>query len=85
MTNFIDDIIFLFQRFGWTDVLDIILVTAIFYSILLLLRDTEALVLLRGVIFIIVLLALVISLVDLPAFSWLISSVLPADTGHLCS
>ncbi len=78
MTNLIDDIIFLFQRFGWTDVLDIILVTAIFYSILLLLRDTEALVLLRGVIFIIVLLALVISLVDLPAFSWLISSVLPA-------
>ena len=78
MTNLIDDIIFLFQRFEWTDVLDIILVTAIFYGILILLRDTEALVLLRGVIFIIVLLALVISLVDLPAFSWLINSVLPA-------
>jgi len=78
MINLFDDIIFLFQRFGWTDVLDIILVTAIFYSLLILLRDTEALVLLRGVIFIIVLLALFTSLVDLPGFSWLISSVLPA-------
>jgi diadenylate cyclase len=78
MTNLIDDIIFLFQRFGWTDVLDIILVTAIFYAILILLRDTEALVLLRGVIYFIVLLVLVTSLVDLPAFSWLISTVLPA-------
>ena len=78
MTNLIDDIIFLFQRFGWTDILDIILVSAIFYGILILLRDTEAMVLLRGVIFIIVLLALVISLVDLPAFSWLINTVLPA-------
>jgi len=78
MTNLLDEIIFLFQRFGWTDVLDIILVTAIFYGLLILLRDTEALVLLRGVIFIIVLLALVTSLVDLPGFSWLISSVLPA-------
>ena len=78
MINLFDEIIFLFQRFGWTDVLDIILVTAIFYGLLILLRDTEALVLLRGVIFIIVLLALVTSLVDLPGFSWLISSVLPA-------
>jgi len=78
MTNLIDDIIFLFQRFGWMDVLDIILVSAIFYAILILLRDTEALVLLRGVIIFIVLLALVTSLVDLPAFSWLIGTVLPA-------
>jgi len=78
MINLFDDIIFLFQRFGRTDVLDIILVTAIFYGLLILLRDTEALVLLRGVIFIIVLLALVTSLVYLPGFSWLISSVLPA-------
>jgi len=78
MTDFFNDILFLFQRFGWTDFLDIILVSAIFYAILILLRDTEALVLLRGVLFIIVLLGLLTSLVDLPAFSWLISTVLPA-------
>ena len=78
MTQLLNDISFLIQRFRWTDLLDIVLVTAVFYIILLLLRDTEALVLLRGVFFIIILLVLFTSLVDLPAFSWLISSVLPA-------
>ncbi len=78
MTEFFNDISFLFQRFGWADLLDIILVTAIFFAVLVLLRDTEALVLLRGVILFVVLLAILTSLIDLPAFSWLISSVLPA-------
>lgn len=78
MTEIINDILFLFQRFGWTDVLDIVLVTVIFFLLLILLRDTEALVLLRGVFVVIVLLGLVTTLVDLPAFSWLISTVLPA-------
>lgn len=78
MTQILNDLFFLIQRFRWTDLLDIILVTAIFYILLLLLRDTEALVLLRGVFFIIILLVLFTSLVELPAFSWLISSVLPA-------
>ncbi len=78
MTQILNDISFLIQRFRWTDLLDIILVTAVFYILLLLLRDTEALVLLRGVFFIIILLVLFTSLVDLPAFSWLISAVLPA-------
>jgi len=78
MTEIINNILFLFQRFRWTDLLDIILVTAIFYSLLILLRDTEAMVLLRGVLFIIVLLGLFTSLINLPAFSWLISTILPA-------
>lgn len=78
MTDLLNDISFLFQRIGWADLLDIILVTAIFYALLILLRDTEALVLLRGVFFIIILLGLLTSLVDLPAFSWLISTILPA-------
>lgn len=78
MAQFLNDIIFLFQRFGWTDVLDIGLVAAVFFIVLMLLRDTEAMVLLRGVFFIIVLLVVFTSLVELPAFSWLISTVLPA-------
>jgi diadenylate cyclase len=78
MTEIINNLIFLFQRFGWTDFLDIILVTSIFFLLLVFLKDTEALVLLRGIFFIIVLLGLVTTLVDLPAFSWLISTVLPA-------
>jgi len=78
MTQIFDDISFIFQRFGWTDLLDIVLVTVIFYILLLLVRDTEALVLLRGVFFIIILLTLITSLVNLPGFSWLIGTVLPA-------
>jgi diadenylate cyclase len=78
MAQLLNDLTFLFQRFGWTDLLDIILVATVFFIVLMLLRDTEALVLLRGVLFIIVLLALFTSLVELPAFSWLISTVLPA-------
>ncbi len=78
MTQFFNDIFFLIQRFGWADLLDIVLVTAIFYAVLILLRDTEALVLMRGVLFIIIFLGLLTSLVNLPGFSWLISTVLPA-------
>jgi diadenylate cyclase len=78
MTQLLNDLTFLFQRFRWTDFLDIILVATVFFIVLMLLRDTEALVLLRGVLFIIVLLAVFTSLVELPAFSWLISTVLPA-------
>ena len=78
MAQFLNDLSFLIQRFGWTDLLDIVLVGAVFFIVLMFLRDTEALVLLRGVFFIIVLLALFTSLIELPAFSWLIRTVLPA-------
>ena len=78
MSNFFNEIIFFFQRFGWADLFDIILVTLIFYALLIMLRDTDALVLLRGVLVIVVLLGLLTALVDLPAFSWLISTILPA-------
>ena len=78
MTQFINEITFFTQRFGWTDLLDIILVAVVFFTVLMLLRDTDALVLLRGVFFIIILLVVVTSLVELPAFSWLINTVLPA-------
>src|SRR5262249_37191510 len=42
------------------------------------LRDTQAMVLLRGVILIVVSLVLLTSLVDLPAFSWLVRNSVPA-------
>ncbi|MGZ9165145.1 MAG: diadenylate cyclase CdaA, partial [Anaerolineales bacterium] len=41
-------------------------------------RDTQAMVLLRGVIFLVVALVLLTTLVELPAFSWLIQNALPA-------
>jgi len=59
-------------------VLDILLVTFIFFILLYSLRDTQAMVLLRGMIFLVVALVLLTTLVELPAFSWLIRSILPA-------
>lgn len=77
MSELLNEIIFIFQRFTWTSALDLVLVTLVFFGILLLLRDTQAIVLLRGVLLLIVLLSLITSLVSLPAFSWLIQTMVP--------
>ena len=77
-TNFISDLLFLFQRLNWESALDIFLVTIIIFVVLNIVRDTQALVLLRGVVFLIILLALLTSAVNLPAFSWLVQTTLPA-------
>jgi len=78
VTDFLNDLLFIFQRVNWLSVVDILLVTLIFFILLYTLRDTQAMVLLRGVLFLVIFLAFVTSLVDLPAFSWLIQSTLPA-------
>src|SRR5512138_1674824 len=78
MANFLNNILFVFQRLNWVSVLDILLVTLIFFAILYFLRDTQAMVLVRGLIFLVVALVLLTTLVELPAFSWLIRSILPA-------
>jgi diadenylate cyclase len=76
--DLLSDIEFLFQRLTWLSVLDLVLVTLVIYTILVLIRDTQAVVLLRGVILLIILLSLLTSMVDLPAFSWLIANSLPS-------
>ncbi|MDK1028873.1 MAG: diadenylate cyclase CdaA [Anaerolineae bacterium] len=78
VTDFLNNLVFIFQRVNMLSVVDILLVTLIFFALLQTLRDTRALVLLRGVLFLVVLLALLTSVFDLPAFSWLIQSTLPA-------
>jgi len=78
MANLISEILFLFQRVNWLTLLDIFLVSLIFYIILLALKDTQAQTLLRGVLFIVILISLLASMVNLPAFSWLVSTTLPA-------
>jgi diadenylate cyclase len=78
LTELINNLLFIFQRLNWLSVIDILLVTLIFFSLLYLMRDTQAMVLLRGIIFVIVLLVLLTSLLDLPAFTWLIQTTLPA-------
>ncbi|BBB47545.1 diadenylate cyclase CdaA [Pelolinea submarina] len=78
MANLFSEIAFLIQRFDWLSLLDIILVSAIFYALLLLFKDTQAQTLLRGVIFLVIAISLVTTLINLPAFSWLISNTLPS-------
>jgi diadenylate cyclase len=78
VTEFLNNLFFIFQRLNWLSVIDILLVTFIFFGLLYSLRDTQAMVLLRGVIMLVVLIILLTSLVDLPAFSWLVKNALPA-------
>ena len=78
MTEFLNNLFFIFQRLNWLSVIDILLVTFIFFGLLYSLRDTQAMVLLRGVIMLVILIILLTSLVDLPAFSWLVKNALPA-------
>jgi diadenylate cyclase len=76
--DLLNEVFFLFQRLNWLSVVDLLLVTLVFYAILMLVRDTQAAVLLRGVFLLIILVAVLTSLVELPAFSWLITSTMPA-------
>ncbi|MGB8212745.1 MAG: diadenylate cyclase CdaA [Anaerolineales bacterium] len=78
MTEFLNNALFIFQRLNWLGIVDILLVTLIFFGVLYLVRDTQAMILLRGIIVILVLFALLTSLVNLPALSWLIRTILPA-------
>ncbi|MFN8414066.1 MAG: diadenylate cyclase CdaA [Anaerolineales bacterium] len=78
MTEFLNNLFFIFQRISWLSVLDITLVTLIFFGLLYSLRDTQAMALLRGMILLVVFIILLTSLVELPAFSWLAKNALPA-------
>ncbi|MDD2522574.1 MAG: diadenylate cyclase CdaA [Anaerolineaceae bacterium] len=78
MQEFWNNLIFIMERFTWSSLLDILLVTIFFSLLLYLLRDTDAQTLLRGIFLIVILVFLLTSLVNLPAFSWLVQTVSPA-------
>jgi diadenylate cyclase len=66
------------QRLNWLSVLDLLLVTAVLFVLLRLVRGTRAVVLLRGMVVLVAALALLTSLVPLPGFTWLLQTSLPA-------
>ncbi len=78
MAELLNDLLFIFERLDWLSILDILLVTLIFFGLLYSLRDTQAMTLLRGILFLVILVAMLTSLVSLPAFSWLLTTTLPA-------
>jgi diadenylate cyclase len=69
---------YLFQRFTWLSALDIALVAAVFFALFQLVRGTQAVQLLRGVIILAVIILLLGNALKLPAFSWLVSNAIPA-------
>ena len=77
MLEFLQELVFIFERLNWTSVLDITLVTLIIFLLLLLVRKTQAMTLLRGVIFLIIALLILTQIVNLPAFRWLIVTAMP--------
>ncbi|MFO7537529.1 MAG: diadenylate cyclase CdaA [Chloroflexota bacterium] len=68
----------LLDRLTISSLLDILLVTAVIYVTLLLIRGTRAVQVLRGLLVLALFVALLSSWFDLPAFSWLINTSLPA-------
>ena len=72
------DISRLIQQLSWLSVLDILLVAIVFYLLLVVLRGTRAINLLRGVIVFIVVVVLFTGLLRLRAISWLLRTTLPA-------
>ncbi|GAP17287.1 diadenylate cyclase CdaA [Levilinea saccharolytica] len=78
MPDLVNQLLFLFQRLDWLSLLDIVLVGLVIFAVLVMVRDTQAMTLLRGVILVVIGLSLLTSLVNLRAFSWLIRNTVPA-------
>jgi len=74
----VTEIQWILSRLTPTDVLDILIVALIFYGVLLLMRGTQAVALLRGVMVLLLSAFLVSSIFRLTAFNWLIRGLLPA-------
>ncbi len=72
------DILFTISQLDWNSIIDILLVTLIFYWMLVLVQGTKAVQLLRGLLFLVVLAITSTSIFDLTAFRWLMSNSLPA-------
>ena len=68
----------LFQRLDWLSLLDIGLVALVFFAVLYLVRGTQAVPLLRGVIILLVVIAILGNTLTLPAFGWLFQRAIPA-------
>ncbi len=65
-------------NFSWAAVLDILVVASIFFGVSLLLRGTQAVPLLRGVVILIILVSITATVFPLVAFRWLLGNVVTA-------
>lgn len=72
------DISSILLRLDWASVIDILLVSIIFYGLLTIIQGTQAVQLMRGLMIIVIITVVVTSVFQLTAFSWLIRNSLPA-------
>jgi len=72
------DILWVLLRIDTIAAVDILLVTLVFYVLLRLIRGTQAVQLLRGIIFVILVVVMVSGLFRLTAFNWLLRNAIPA-------
>ncbi len=72
------EVLWILSQLTLLDVVDILLVALIFYGLLHLMRGTQAVSLLRGVIVLILSAVLISNILRLTAFNWLMSKILPA-------
>ncbi len=77
MPTRIQDLLLAFEGFNVFDLLDILLVALVIYGVLYLLRGTQAMQLLRGMLVLGVLIYLLTNQLELTAFNWLIRNTLP--------
>ncbi len=73
-----EQILLILQGLEWRDVVDIAIVTALFYSITFMFRGTQAVALFRGIALIVILLISVAALFRLQALNWLLANSLTA-------
>jgi len=71
------DLLWIFSSLSWRDVIDILLVATAAFLVLYLVRSTQAVPLLRGIIVLVVIIALLSAVFQLRAFTWLLERTLP--------
>lgn len=76
--SFIEQISFYLSRITISSIVDILLVTLVIFGVLVLVRGTRAMQLLRGLLLVALVVVILSTVIDLPAFRWLISQILPA-------
>lgn len=72
------DILWIISHFQPRDLIDIVLVTAMFWGLLYLVRGTRAVALMRGILLLVIAVVLLSNFLSLTAFNWLIRNTLPA-------
>ncbi len=78
MSEIWGEIAYFFSQFTWFDLADVLLVALVIFVVLLLARGTQAATLLRGIILVVIAIALLTTVLPLQAFSWLLRETLPA-------